>query len=63
MDQPLKNVLQKLDVSGRLLKYVDELSRYDPTFEPREAIKVQALADFLAESTTSAEERDVRLWP
>ena len=32
--QPLKNVLQKLDASGRLLKWVIELSRYDFAFEP-----------------------------
>ena len=32
-----------------------ELSRYDMAFEPRRAIKAQALADFLAENPTPAE--------
>jgi len=62
MDQPLRNVLQKLDASRRLLKWAVELSRYDQTFEPRRAIKAQELADFLAENTMPAEE-DSRPWP
>jgi len=33
MDQPLKNVLHKLDASRRLLKWVVELSQYDLVFE------------------------------
>ena len=37
-NQPLKNVLQKLDASGRLLKWVVELFRYDLAFEPWRAI-------------------------
>jgi len=49
-DQPLKNVLQKLDVSGRLLKWAVELSQYDIAFEARSAIKAQALAHFLAKN-------------
>jgi len=51
IDQPLKNVLQKLDASGWLFKWAVELSRYDLAFEPWRAIKAQALADFLAENT------------
>ena len=54
IDQPLKNVLQRLDASRRLLKWAVELSRYDLVFETRRAIKAQALADFLAESTNTA---------
>jgi len=38
-DQPLKNVLQKLDASGCLLKWTIELSRYNLAFEPQRAIK------------------------
>jgi len=55
-DQPLWNILQKLDASGRLLKWAVELSCYDLAFEPRRAIKAQALADFLAESTAPIEQ-------
>ena len=32
-DQPLKNVLQRLDASVRLLKLAIELSQYNLTFE------------------------------
>jgi len=49
--QPLKNVLQRLTGSGRLLKGAVKLSQYDLVFEARRAIKAQALADFLAKST------------
>ena len=38
-DQPLKNVLQRLDASGRLLRWAVELSHYNLVFEPRRAIK------------------------
>ena len=34
-NQPLKNVLQKLDASGRLLNWAVELSQYYLTFEAR----------------------------
>ena len=59
-DQPLKNILQKLDASGQLLKWAVELSRYDLAFEPWQAIKDQVLADFLAKNTMPAEEGDLR---
>lgn len=52
-DQPLKNVLQKVDASGRLLKWVVELSKYGIELETRQAIKAQALADFFAETNGS----------
>jgi len=51
-DQPLKNVLQRLDASGQLLKWAIELSRYDLVFKPRRAIKARALTDFLVENLT-----------
>ncbi|XP_073137257.1 uncharacterized protein [Henckelia pumila] len=38
------------DASGRLVRWVTELRKYEIKFEPRTAIKVQALADFLAET-------------
>ena len=55
-DQPLWNVLQKLDASGRLLKWAAVLSHYDLAFEPQRVIKAPALADFLAKSTAPIEE-------
>ncbi|KAM6555169.1 hypothetical protein CsatB_015931 [Cannabis sativa] len=54
-DQPLRQVLQKPDTSGRLLKWAIELGQYDITYQPRLAIKGQALADFVAECTGTQE--------
>ena len=50
-DSPLKKIFHKPDVSGRLLKWSIEISGYDVSFEARRAIKAQALADFIAETT------------
>ncbi|XP_022860798.1 uncharacterized protein LOC111381267 [Olea europaea var. sylvestris] len=52
---PLKQVMQKTDASGRLLKWAIELSEFDLTFQPRHAIKGQALADFMVEFTKALE--------
>ncbi|XP_022852274.1 uncharacterized protein LOC111373911 [Olea europaea var. sylvestris] len=52
---PLRQVMQKTDVSGRLLKWAIELSEFDLTFRPRHAIKGQALADFMVEFTKAPE--------
>ena len=46
---PLRQVLQKLNASGRLLKWAIELSQFEIEFQPRPAIKGQALVDFIAE--------------
>ena len=50
-DQPLKHILQRPDASGRLLKWSVELSEFHIEYKPRTAIKAQALADFIVEST------------
>ena len=54
---PLRQVLQKSDTSGRLLKWAIELSQFDIEFVPRPAIKGQALADFISELTTPEDKR------
>ena len=46
---PLRLVLQKLDASGWLLKWAIELTQFEIEFQPRPAIKGQALADFITE--------------
>ncbi|XP_048493257.1 uncharacterized protein LOC125493781 [Beta vulgaris subsp. vulgaris] len=53
-DQPLKQLLHKMDASGRMLKWDVELNMFDLAFEPRKAIKGQALADFIVELTRLA---------
>lgn len=48
-NHPLRQVLQKVETSGRLLKWLVELSQFDIKYMPRVAIKGQALADFMAD--------------
>ncbi|XP_077252053.1 uncharacterized protein LOC143891348 [Tasmannia lanceolata] len=40
-DQPLRQVLHRPDISGRLVKWVVELSEFDIQYIPRPAIKAQ----------------------
>ncbi|KAK1431700.1 hypothetical protein QVD17_08256 [Tagetes erecta] len=49
---PIKNVLRKPELSGRVAKWAVKLSTYDIKYEPRNAIKSQALADFVADFTS-----------
>ncbi|GKF58414.1 hypothetical protein Tco_0171951 [Tanacetum coccineum] len=49
-DQPLKQILNKAQASGKLAKYSVELGAYNITYEPRNAIKGQVLANFLSEA-------------
>ncbi|XP_021764856.1 uncharacterized protein LOC110729427 [Chenopodium quinoa] len=48
-DQPLEKVLGKVENSGKLTKWAFELTEFGISYQPRAAIKAQALADFLAE--------------
>ncbi|XP_025674231.1 uncharacterized protein [Arachis hypogaea] len=50
-DQAVKQVLQKPDLAGRMLAWSIKLSQFQIKFEPRNAIKAQALTDFVAEMT------------
>jgi hypothetical protein len=54
-EYPLRKVMQKLDLSKRLAIWAIELGQFDLEFVPRNAIKCQALADFLAEFTNLPE--------
>ncbi|XP_065033909.1 uncharacterized protein LOC135666271 [Musa acuminata AAA Group] len=55
-DQPLRLILSKFDVAGRLLKWAVELGEHDIQYIPRTAIKAQAVADFIAELTPNTGE-------
>ncbi|XP_057789181.1 uncharacterized protein LOC131006011 [Salvia miltiorrhiza] len=46
---PLKAILHKPKLSGRLTKWAVELSEYDITYKPRTALKSQVLADFVVD--------------
>ncbi|XP_052193775.1 uncharacterized protein LOC127802122 [Diospyros lotus] len=63
-NQPLRQVLNKPELSGRMLKWAMELIAFDIEYKPRPAIKAQALLDFIAEGIGSSEasEEDQRPW-
>ncbi|XP_074323974.1 uncharacterized protein LOC141660892 [Apium graveolens] len=48
-NQPLRKIIHKPDMSGRLVNWDVELSQFNLSFIPRTAIKAQALADFIIE--------------
>ncbi|XP_071918830.1 uncharacterized protein [Coffea arabica] len=51
-DQPLRQILTKPEVSGRMIKWTVELAEHDIGYQPRTAIKAQTLSDFLAEGAS-----------
>uniref|UniRef100_A0A2N9ICH8 Uncharacterized protein n=1 Tax=Fagus sylvatica TaxID=28930 RepID=A0A2N9ICH8_FAGSY len=48
--------MNKPDAAGRLIQWAVELSEFDIEYHPRQAIKAQALADFIAEFTVNEDE-------
>nr|GEW13436.1 hypothetical protein [Tanacetum cinerariifolium] len=50
--QPIKKILNKPEVSGKLAKYVVELGAYNITYIPQTAVKGKILADFIKEIPT-----------
>ena len=52
-EYPMKQVLHKLETSGRLMKWAIELSEFDIRYKPKTAIKEQVLADFVMEFTST----------
>ena len=65
-DHPLKKSMNKLEAAGRLIQWAIKLSEFDVKYQPRNAIKAQALADFIAELTPVHgdldEREDDRTW-
>ncbi|XP_061349029.1 uncharacterized protein LOC133318105 [Gastrolobium bilobum] len=57
-NQPIRQVLHKPDLAGRMTNWAIELSEYDITFEIQKAIKAQALADFIMELTPQNSEHE-----
>ena len=58
IDHPLKKAMNKLEVAGRLIQWTIELSEFNIKNQPRNAIKAQALADFIVEFTLSHNDLD-----
>ena len=52
-EHPMRQVLHKLEISGRLIKWAIELSEFDIRYKPKTAIKGQVLAYFIREFTLS----------
>ncbi|GAU45421.1 hypothetical protein TSUD_182900 [Trifolium subterraneum] len=52
-DQPVKQLLARPNMVGRMLKWSLELAEFNISFESRKALKDQILADFGAEMTPS----------
>nr|GFC16848.1 reverse transcriptase domain-containing protein [Tanacetum cinerariifolium] len=53
-DQPIKQVMSRLDAAGRLQKWSIMLGEHNITYRPRTSIKGQILADFLNEMPSNA---------
>lgn len=51
INQPSKAILQHCDTLGRMAKWTIKLRKFDISYWPRSAIKVQVLADFIKECT------------
>ncbi|XP_034701958.1 uncharacterized protein LOC117926776 [Vitis riparia] len=48
-NQPLRNILHKLDITGRMLRWAIELSEYGIGYQPRLSLKGQVMANFITE--------------
>ena len=57
-DHPLKKAMNKLEAAGQLIQWAVKLSEFDIWYQPRHAIKAQALADFIAEFTPNYDDLD-----
>jgi len=54
-DQPIRQILARLDVAGRMMKWSLELSEFNIHFESSEAFKAQMFTEFVAEMTFPSE--------
>jgi hypothetical protein len=55
----MKKILQKPDLSGRLVNWAIELGQFDIELHSRTTIKGQALADFLIELSDTPESEEL----
>ena len=53
-DLPIRKVLQKSDVVGRMARWAVELSEFDIHYEPRGPIKGHIYADFVVELSSAS---------
>ena len=62
-EYPMKQVLHKLETSGRLIKLAIELSEFDIRYNPRTTVKGQILAYFIMEFTPAVLTEATQLTP
>lgn len=62
INYPIKQVLKKSDLEGRMVSWAIKLSKYDIKFVPRSSIKSQILADFLNELSAPILEESSCKW-
>ena len=60
IEHRLRAILQKADLSGRMVKWAIELGEHDIRIVPRNATKGQVVADFIAEFTHNDELKQSR---
>nr|XP_025680402.1 uncharacterized protein LOC112782271 [Arachis hypogaea] len=60
--QPLRQILSKPELAGRLIKWAIELSEFNIQYQPRGSIRSQYLADFVAELTQPLQEEENSGW-
>jgi len=56
-DLPIRKVLQKPDVAGRMVRWAKDVSEFDVRYEPRGPIKGQVYADFVVELSSADTKR------
>ena len=58
--------MNKLEAVGQLIQWAIQLSEFDIRYQSRNAVKVQALVDFIAEFTPSHKDsnnmEDIKTW-
>ncbi|RDX88937.1 rnhA, partial [Mucuna pruriens] len=59
-DLPVRQVLRKSDLAGRMVAWSVQLSKFDISFEKKGHVRAQALADFVTELTLEYEQIDDR---
>ena len=60
---PLRQIFQKLDIFGRLLRWSLALSEFDIIFKPRSAIKARTIADFITEFANDSGGEEILGYP
>ena len=62
-NQPIKKMMNKPEVAGRMVQWAIELSQFDIEYCPQTAVNAQALVDFIAEFTIPKQAGDQEdLW-